>query len=270
MSYIHWDTSKRKSGLTKLVGILATDIICVMRKTPRNRGEGMGYYSDVWKTKLSLYAKAIYSVLATFVDKDGKCWPSMTTVASMAGMSRTRAKMAMTELSSTGLVSRKSRACETGAQGSNLYYLNKPPIGSNSTDGGHAVTSTRHDMPTPQARRDHPPGHDVTTNLLHNELNPMNLINDDEQAILDYLKIEIPNYSYNEKKDLMHIRALQVDFPAVNILDVLKDWRAWLIDRPLTNKSNPRSQIRTWVKNQSKWSKDKQKQPLKEQVNFLD
>lgn len=72
-----------------------------------------------------------------------------------------------------------------------------------------------------------------------------NALSNDERELLSILK-SIPGYSFNFDRDLEHVRSLAVDFPAVNLLNEAKRYKAWLIDHPLKKKSNPRLQFRNW------------------------
>jgi hypothetical protein len=77
-----------------------------------------------------------------------------------------------------------------------------------------------------------------------------------EREILNILK-GVKGYRFDYSKDLEFLRKLMVDFPQVDIGEEIKKWEVWLYDHPLTKKSNPRSQIRNWMKNAVKFSEDK-------------
>lgn len=70
---------------------------------------------------------------------------------------------------------------------------------------------------------------------------------ENERTILNYLK-GVTGYTIDYKKDLSFIRELAIDFPKANILEKIKEWNTWLSNHPLTKKSNPRLQIRNWIK----------------------
>jgi hypothetical protein len=66
-----------------------------------------------------------------------------------------------------------------------------------------------------------------------------------ERLILHELS-QVERYPIDLPKDLGHIRTIAVDFPTIDMLSEIKRWRAWLIDHPLTKKSNPRLRLRNW------------------------
>lgn len=101
--------------------------------------------------------------------------------------------------------------------------------------------------------------------LNNNKLNKTNLIinlTENEKEILNILK-NIPNYPFDYEKDLSFIRLLAVDFPTVDILEQVKKYSTWLLDKPLKKKSNPRSQLRNWCKNSVKWGENQKPQTPK-------
>lgn len=67
-------------------------------------------YADVIRDPaLSLRAKGIYSILATYADKNRKCFPSVATIAEFAGVSKRTAERCLAELVDKGYVKRHKR-----------------------------------------------------------------------------------------------------------------------------------------------------------------
>ena len=77
-----------------------------------------------------------------------------------------------------------------------------------------------------------------------------------EREILSILK-GVKGYTYCYSKDLEFLRKIVVDFPQVDIQEEIKKWETWLFDHPLKKTSNPRSQIRNWLKNAVRFSENK-------------
>lgn len=75
-----------------------------------------------------------------------------------------------------------------------------------------------------------------------------------ERTILNSLK-NVAGYPFDYQKDLQHIRALAVDFPDVNLQEEVRKWATYKLDKPLTAKSNPRSQLRSWMTKVIEFSK---------------
>jgi hypothetical protein len=81
-----------------------------------------------------------------------------------------------------------------------------------------------------------------------------------EREILRTLKA-VAAYAFDYARDLEHIRALAVDFPAVDLLAQAKAWRTYKLDKPLLKRSNPRSQFRNWCANALRYSTPKEGPP---------
>jgi 5-methylcytosine-specific restriction endonuclease McrA len=82
-----------------------------------------------------------------------------------------------------------------------------------------------------------------------------------ERECLKIIK-EVKNYPFDYAKDLEYLRSLAVDFPTVDIISELKKWCTYKLDHPLKKKANPRLQIRNWLENSIKWSKDERASPV--------
>lgn len=80
--------------------------------------------------------------------------------------------------------------------------------------------------------------------------------NKEESVILTELQ-KIPNYPFDEQKDFQFIKSLKTDFPSVNILQEIKSWATWLIDKTLTEKSNPRTKLSNWLKKAVEFKKQR-------------
>ncbi len=76
-----------------------------------------------------------------------------------------------------------------------------------------------------------------------------------ETKILNVLKT-VKNYPFDAKTDLEAIRNLAADYPDVDLLQEVKHWATWVLDKPLQKgKSKPRSQIRNWVRKSREFNK---------------
>lgn len=76
-----------------------------------------------------LAAKALLYALADYADKDGLCYPSRQTLASVLGLSVRRVDQAFRVLKDGGYVSKKPRALALGGRTSDYTTLNlgRPP-----------------------------------------------------------------------------------------------------------------------------------------------
>ncbi|SFM11553.1 helix-turn-helix domain-containing protein [Pelosinus propionicus] len=202
----------------------------------------MGYCTDIWCIEgISFHAKGIYCLLAKFVNKEGTCWPTIDTMQKISGLSRPTIIKSIKELETNGDIKVTKRFIN-GMKFKSLYYLvnlDKREVKEiynvvNDVDHG-----SKGDLPTVV--------NDVYSNLSNNNLS----INNEEQVIIDFLQ-EVQGYPFKIETDLNFIRELKKDFPMISIIEKLKDWKVWLIKKPLTKKSNARSQIRNWMK-PKKW-----------------
>ena len=74
---------------------------------------------------------------------------------------------------------------------------------------------------------------------------------------LEILKT-IANYPCNPVIDNQLLDNIETDFPAINVLEQLKAWRVYKLDKPLDKKSNSRNQFRNWCKIASERKSERQ------------
>ena len=55
-----------------------------------------------------------------------------------------------------------------------------------------------------------------------------------------------------------------MDFPGLDLVDEVKAWRAYKLDKPLTQKANPRSQLRNWCKKAVEFGRSKPQEVTKD------
>jgi predicted phage replisome organizer len=80
------------------------------------------------------------------------------------------------------------------------------------------------------------------------------IMTDDEAKFINILS-KIPNYPLDREKDLEMYKTMEERYPTLNLVEAIEDWRQYKLDKPLTAKSNSRSQINTSFKNYAKWGK---------------
>lgn len=206
----------------------------------------MAFNTDILDDKaISAYGKLVYFALSKYAGRNGNCWPSIKTLSATVGISNRSTQRAISELVSKQWIKKEKRKTECGDYDSNLYSL--PRI---------EVVSDRHNLQSHSHNSNDCESGQVVSDMpinLSSVTYPMNLLTDNEKNILDLLK-NVPGYKFKLDTDLAFIRDLQNDFPMTNVLDKLKGWKVWLLDHPLKKTSNPRSQIRNWLKPKS-WEK---------------
>lgn len=87
----------------------------------------------------------------------------------------------------------------------------------------------------------------------------------EERKMLNELR-KIENYPITYLKDLALIRRLLIDYPDVNLLEEIKRFAIYKLDKPLKKNSNARSQLHNWVKNASKWGRENEKHTKSDQT----
>jgi DNA-binding IclR family transcriptional regulator len=89
----------------------------------------------LYRPDIPVNAKMILLCLSSFMGASAEAWPSIPTLAEMAGVSPSTARRALTVLREKGLVDWVERARDDGAQTSNLYRLNLNPPSQDETGG---------------------------------------------------------------------------------------------------------------------------------------
>jgi|GEM_PF-3617260 len=74
----------------------------------------------------------------------------------------------------------------------------------------------------------------------------------EELKIINVLR-EVNGFPIDFEKDLEFLRELKNDFPCLSLLEEVKKWKAYKLDKPLNENSNPHSQLRKWAVNAEKW-----------------
>lgn len=81
------------------------------------------------------------------------------------------------------------------------------------------------------------------------------ILSKEEEEILKILS-KVENYPLDRKKDIEMIKRLKERYKELNIVESIKDWATYKLDKPLKEKDNARSQINTACKNYLKWGKN--------------
>lgn len=87
---------------------------------------------------------------------------------------------------------------------------------------------------------------------LNNHSEELKNTTNEEREILSVLK-SIELYPFDFEKDLQFIRDLATDYPSLDLLYQVKKWRDYKRDKPLTQKSSPRAQLRNWMNKADEW-----------------
>lgn len=106
-------------------------------------------------------ALAVLSALATFANRQGRCWPSQTTLAAKLKRSRAWVNKTLGRLADIGLIAVRDRWSENGGRLSSLYELQTTPEGAAATNSPVAAADApcqpqRHEQPDFKQNPDSP------------------------------------------------------------------------------------------------------------------
>lgn len=82
---------------------------------------------EIYSTNLPHRAIAVYMYLRDRADKNGQCFPAISTIASDLKMSKSTVKPALDDLEKAKYLCHERRYRQSGGNSSNLYLLSHPP-----------------------------------------------------------------------------------------------------------------------------------------------
>lgn len=83
----------------------------------------MGYFSEIYVEDLPHRAKTVYMYLKDHSNREGKCWPSIGTIAHELNLSRRTVERAIKDLEKTGKLTKEQRWRSNGGKSSLLFTL---------------------------------------------------------------------------------------------------------------------------------------------------
>lgn len=83
----------------------------------------MGYFSSLYSSELPHRARTVYMYLHDRADKEGKCYPAISTIAKELKLSRSTVKRAIADLENSGRLRKEQRWRENGGNSSCMYYV---------------------------------------------------------------------------------------------------------------------------------------------------
>ena len=83
----------------------------------------MSYIDSLYISDQPHRAKAVYRYLKDRADKDGKCYPSIKTIAGDLNLSRSTVKRAISDLVEAGYIRTGQGWRESGGRSSLMFYL---------------------------------------------------------------------------------------------------------------------------------------------------
>ncbi len=83
----------------------------------------MSRFDKLYRSNVPHRAKLVYLYLYDRMDRDGKAWPGLNTIASDLSISRSTVKRAIRDLERACLIRKEPHYRENGSATSNRYYL---------------------------------------------------------------------------------------------------------------------------------------------------
>lgn len=83
----------------------------------------MGYFDSIYAADLPHRAVTVYMYLKERANRDGVCWPAVSTMSRELSLSRSTIQRALRELERTGWLNKEPRWRENGSSSSNLYRI---------------------------------------------------------------------------------------------------------------------------------------------------
>ena len=82
---------------------------------------------EIFSTNLPHRAIAVYMYLRDRADKNGSCFPAISTIASDLKMSKSTVKRALSALEKAHYIRHERRYRQSGGNSTNLYFVERPP-----------------------------------------------------------------------------------------------------------------------------------------------
>lgn len=83
----------------------------------------MRRHDFIYRMELPHRAVSVYIYLAERADREGKCWPAVSTIARELKLSPTTVRRAVRDLRKAGLIRTEQRYRDSGGKSSLLYVL---------------------------------------------------------------------------------------------------------------------------------------------------
>ena len=84
-------------------------------------------HREIYATNLPHRAISVYMYLRDRADKNGQCFPAISTIASDLKMSKSTVKRALSDLEKAHYIRHERRYRQSGGNSTNLYFVERPP-----------------------------------------------------------------------------------------------------------------------------------------------
>ena len=82
---------------------------------------------EIYSSNLPHRAIIVYMYLRDRADKNGACFPAISTIASELKLSKSTIKRALSDLEKARYIRHERRYRQSGGNSSNLYFVERPP-----------------------------------------------------------------------------------------------------------------------------------------------
>ncbi len=176
---------------------------------------------------------AVLSALSTFADRQGRCWPSQTTLATKLKRSRAWVNKVVAQLAEIGLIEVKDRWSQSGGRLSSLYTLamdheSAETIASDTPPVTNTLV-TEADIPCSAERQEHLNPKQIPDSLAKRERKPMQEVPGDWMPGSD--DIAWAQSRFTEIDLTRHVEGfiLRCQAHGYRYRGIGAAWRAWLM-----------------------------------------
>ncbi len=85
----------------------------------------MGFFDSIYAADLPHRAITVYMYLYERANKEGVCWPAVSTISRELGLSRSTVQRALKDLECAGWLTKEPRWRENGSSTSNRYLVQR-------------------------------------------------------------------------------------------------------------------------------------------------
>ena len=205
-----------------------------------------------YDVKITHGAKLLYGEITALCNEKGYCWATNEYFANLYSVSKVTISKWVNQLVNNGYIS-SQMVYKEGTKEIESRYLRivNDPIKENFNTPQRKVNDPIKEKFNTPIKEKFKENNTVFNNTSNNTLY---ILSNDEQAFLEILE-KIKNYPLDREKDLEMYKTLGERYPELDLLEAIESWRLYKLDKPLTKKSNPRSQINNSFKKYVEWGR---------------
>ena len=195
-------------------------------------------------------ARLLYGELTALSNEKGYCWATNSYFSNLYKVTTVTISNWITKLENKGYIERKI-IYKDGSKEIKERRIYITPIKENfNTPQRNFGEGIKENFNTP-IKENFKDNNTVSNNTFNNTVY---ILSSDEKEFLEALE-EIKNYPLDREKDLEMYKTLEERYPELDLIEAIENWKLYKLDKPLTKKSNARSQINNAFKKYVEWGK---------------